>query len=814
MNGLCRDVKHTLRVLARNRGFAAAVLVTIALGVGGAAAVFSVVYGVLLRPLPYPQSERLVRLWEVHRGAHAPVDAPLLSNLTYQSWARSSATLESLGAFEAGMRTVANAGPIQRLRGARVTPSLFRVLRVAAAHGRLFDEADVEKGASKVVVLTHATWRSRFGGGAVLDKLLTIDGEDYRIVGVAPPGFAFPGPEAERPSDDRRPVSFYTPLAVPDMADFDAFEAIGRLLDGVTTAQAEAEGTSLARAVGRPAVADLILGKGGPVDVRATALVEQMTTRVRPALMLLSAGVGLVLLIVCANVANLFLLRSTGRARELALRAALGAGRWRIVQQLLTESLVVSLIGGGLGMFVGWALTAAVPLVAPSNFPRLDNVHVDWQFLIVAALASACVGVCAGVMPASRSSRLDLSTTIGAGSSRGVSTPDTGARRLLLIVEAALAVVLLVGATLLARSFVNIIQVDTGYDPMNVLTADLIAARASDTSRLAESVLERLRGIPGVRVAGAGSMAPFGNMIISAGFQLPGMTTADGRPLFAQAYYAVITPGYAEALGMRLLEGRFFREADIASPVLPMLVNASFAKRYFIDGNAATGRRFTGLFGADDSIVEVVGVVADVLPASLDAEPQAQIYTLHGSAMKMGNATLVVKTDADPSTMAPLLRQLVQQLEPGASLGQVGSLGSKISASVSEPRFTALVLGAFSGLALTLAATGLYGVLSYTVAQRRREIGLRAALGATRVELMAMVLREGLGVTAVGLALGVAVAALAMRATANVLFRVAPLDTVAFSMAPLLLVVVAFAACLLPAWRAATIDPVAALSAE
>jgi len=243
MSGLCGDIKHTLRVLARNRGFAAAVLVTIALGVGGAAVVFSVVYGVLLQPLPYPRPDRLIRLWEVHRGAHAPVDVPLLTNLTYQSWARSTATLESVGAFEAGMHTVANAGPVERIRGARVTPSLFRVLRVAVAQGRLFDEADVEKGASKVVVLTHATWRSRFGGAPVLGKLLTIDGEDHRVVGVAPPGFAFPGPEAERPSDDRRPVSFYTPLAVPDMDGFDAVEAIGRLEDGVTAVQDEAEGT-------------------------------------------------------------------------------------------------------------------------------------------------------------------------------------------------------------------------------------------------------------------------------------------------------------------------------------------------------------------------------------------------------------------------------------------------------------------------------------------------------------------------------------------------------------------------------------------
>ncbi len=810
---VARDVRHAFWLLARNRGFAAAVLVTMALGVGGTSAVFSVVYGVLLQPLPYQGSERLVRLWEVHRGAHAPVDAPLLTNVTYQSLVRSSTTLEGVGAFDPGMHTVVNAGLVDRLRGARVTPSLFRVLRVAAAQGRLFDERDADEGAPKVVVLTHATWRSRFGGGPVLDKLLNINGEDHRVVGITPSGFAFPGPEAARPSDDRRPVSFYTPMAVPDMDGFDVVEAIGRLEEGVTTARVEAEGTSLARAIERPEVTDLIFGKGGPVDVRAGVLLEQMTTSVRPALLVVAAGVGLVLIVVCANVANLFLLRSTARARELSLRAALGAGRRRIVQQLLTESLVVSLIGGALGMFVGWAMTAAVPLVAPSNFPRLDNVDVDWRFLVVAGVASCCVGLCAGVMPASRSARLDLSTTIGAGGNRSVSTPDTGARRLLLIVEAALAVVLLVGATLLARSFVKIMQVDTGYDAANVLTADVIATHASETSRLAESVLERIRGVPGVRAAGAGTMAPFGSTIVSAGFQLPGMTTSDGRPLLARAYRAVITPGYAEALGMRLLEGQFFRETDVASPVLPMLVNASFARTYFADGRAATGRQFTGLFG-HDSVVEVVGVVADVLPARLDAEPQPQVYTSHGGAEKMANATLVVRTDANPAALAPLLRQIVRELDPGASLDQIGALDSRISASVSEARFTTLVLTAFSGLALTLAATGLYGVLSYTVAQRRREIGLRAALGATRREIMTMVLREGLGVTAVGLALGVAMAAVVMRATAHVLFGVAPLDPVAFSVAPLMLLVVAVAACLVPAWRAATIDPAAALSAE
>ncbi|MPZ17627.1 MAG: FtsX-like permease family protein [Luteitalea sp.] len=821
MSALARDIRQAFRLLSGHRGFAAAVLITIALGVGGTAAVFSVIYGVLLRPLPYPEADRLVRLWEVHPGGRAPVDLPLLSNLTYHTWSRSSATLQSIGAFDVSTYTVANAGATERLRGASVTPSLFRVLRVAPASGRFFNDEDAEKGAAPVVVLTHATWRVRFGDDSAIGKLLTIDGEDHRIIGIALPGFAFPGPEPQRPSEDRRAVAFYTPLEVPrgPANTFDIVEAIGRLRAGVTTTQVEVEGTSLARSLERPLAADLLFGRGGPVEVHVRSMVDQMTTGIRPALVVLAGGVGLVLLIACANVANLFLSRSTDRARELAVRAALGAERWRLVRQLLTESLVISLIGGGLGMFVGWAMTALVPVLAPSDFPRLEDIRVDQKFLVVAALAAICVGVIAGAMPAFRSSRIDLVGAIQSGGSRSVSAPDTRARRALLVVEAALAVVLLVGATLLARSFVKIVQVDAGYDPANVLTADLIVTSPPDrkeeaaerNSRLAVSVLDRLRAIPGVRAAGAGSMAPFGNMIHSTGFHLPGMTTPDGRPLLAQAYHAVITPGYAEALGMRLEEGRFFREADTTSATRSMLVNETFAKTYFADGKPPTGRRFTGLLDDDGTIVEVVGVVADVLPADLDAEPQSRIYTAHGTRMKMGNATFVVKTEGDPTTVVPLLRGIVQQLEPSASLNQMGPLASKISASVAEPRFTTLVLGAFALLALALATTGLYGVLSYNVAQRRREIGVRAALGATRGDLVQMVLREGLTVTVIGLAVGAAVAAFATRAMASVLFGVAPLDAIAFSVAPILLVVVAYVACLIPAWRAAGIDPAEAL---
>jgi putative ABC transport system permease protein len=394
-------------------------------------------------------------------------------------------------------------------------------------------------------------------------------------------------------------------------------------------------------------------------------------------------------------------------------------------------------------------------------------------------------------------------------------------RRILLVVEAALAVVLVIGATLLARSFIRLVHVDAGYDAANGLTADLYVVGATDNakrnSQLAVSTVERLRAIPGVRAAGAGNMVPFGGILSGASFALPGMTTLNGRPVVARAFQAIVTPGYAEALGMRLQEGRFFRPEDTTSAIHPLLVNDVFAKTYFTDGRPVTGRRFIGLFprmlGRSDAVFDVVGVVKNVL-TGLDAPPQPQIYLVQGGGFDMGHAALVVKTESDPVDVAPVMREIVRQLEPGATLDRLGPLADKVASSVGQPRFAAFVLITFSVLALVLAATGLYGVLSYNVAQRRREIGVRAALGAAPSDLVRMVLREGLTVTVIGLVVGAAVAAVSMRAISSVLFGVTPLDSVAFSIGPLLLLVVACAACVIPARRAASIDPSRALRAE
>ncbi len=851
---LVRDLDYTGRLLARSRGFAIATLLTIALGVGGTAAVFSVVYGVLLRPLPYPEPERLVRIWEVHPGGQPPIPGFYVSGPTYRAWSRSSTHLQEIGAFRGSDYTVTFAGEAQRLRGTRVTPSLFRLLRVSPVAGRFFSDADTEAEAAAdpgtgapLVVLGHNFWRERFGGDvAVIGRSLTIDHVPHQIIGVAPPGFAFPEKEVGA-RDDRREVTLYTPLVVRPRATakvVDYTEAIGRLAPGTTIAQAEAEGTSYARSVDRP-LADLVFGRGHQVDVRVRSLVDQMTMRVRPALLVLLAAVTLVLVIACANVANLFLARGSDRTRELAVRAAIGASRRRLMRQLLTESLAIALLGGALGLFVGWALTAAVPALAPADFPRLDQIHVDAPFLLVACVTTVFVGAVSGITPALRGSRVDLVASmqadVGAGGDggRSVGTGGTSSARLrsvLLVVEAALAVVLLVGAVLLARSFAELVRVDAGYEPADVLTADVRmpagrigfgtgtatgtgtgADTEARTSQFAVALVERLRAMPGVRAAGAGDMAPFGDVLSAFGFALPGTIGVDGRPMIATALRAIITPGYAEALGMRLKAGRLFDASDTTSAIRPMLVNESFANTYLADGRPIVGRRFTGLFPAwlgKDTPVEIVGIVQDMLPAALDARPQPQIFVAQGAAARIGHVTLVVKTNADPAAIKAIeaaVRDTVRELAPAATIERLGPLSAKMSASVGEPRFATLTVVMFALLALTLAATGLYGVLSYNVAQRRRELAVRTALGATRRDLLTMVLREGLTMTTLGLTIGLMLSAATTHAIASVLFGVTPLDAVAFTIAPCLLLLVACTACLLPARRATAINPAEAL---
>jgi predicted permease len=595
------------------------------------------------------------------------------------------------------------------------------------------------------------------------------------------------------------------------------FQAVGRLKPGVTPRQVEAEGTAAARAGDRPMVADLLFGKGRPVEVRAQPFAEQMTARIRPALLVLAVAVGLVLLIACANVSNLFLARSIARQRELAVRAALGAGRRRLAGQLLTESLVLSLCGGALGLLLAWALTTAVPALAPDDLPRLEEVRLDGRVLAFSVAASVFAGLLSGLVPAWRGLRTGPAPALRDGGHRATGGAGKGLRSGLLVVEAALAVVLLIGAGLLVRSLVRLIQVDGGYEPDHVLTAQLYLPDAENEPErniaLVTTLLARLKALPGVVAASAANMAPLLGMSAIVTFELP---QAGREPASVRASYWVVTPDYDRALGLEIKEGRFLEAGDVHSGTQAMVVNEELVRQYLTDGKPVVGRQIPGFMDNEGPVTEIVGVAGNVLKDGPDQTPQPEVYFVaHESRRGMFTQPFVlIRTTGDPLAIAPELRRLVHEIEPRAALDEVDLLTHRVTKSVAQPRFAALVLSVFAAVALILAAIGLYGVLSYSVSQRRREMGIRAALGSTRAGIQRLILREGLTLTVAGLAIGLGAALGVTRLMASLLFGVTPLDLISFVAAPLALLGVAAAACLIPARRAAAVDPAEALRGE
>jgi predicted permease len=811
---LLADLRHAFRLIGRSRAFSLSVIATLALGIGADTTAFSFVSGVLLRPLPYPGAERLVRLSEEHPGATAAMRAAWLSNLTYHAWSEAPRTLEGIAAYGGRLLTIDGPEP-ERLEAAAVSPALFTLLGARPAAGRFFRPEDAAENAPPVVVLSHGLWRQRFDADPnVVGRSLAIEGRGHEVVGVAAPGFYFPD----------RDTRLWTPFTVsrpgdPNARPISVFFALGRLKPGATAARAEAEGTAAARGAGpRPQAAELLFGKGGPVTVKVRSLSDALTSEVRPALAVLAAGAGLLLLIACANVAHLFLSRGLARRRELVVRAALGAGRGRVVRQLLVECLTLTAIGGLAGLALAAAATAAAPALTPRDFPRLDDVHIDPATIAFAALATLLSGVLAGLPAALRSTRGPLAQGgpwsseasfggAGAGPSRGA----------LLVTQSALAVMLLVGSGLLIRSFARLVQVDAGYDATNVLIARVhlpgTDTAPERTQTTLDGLLERLRAQPGVRHAGAGNMAPFEDSAFVAGFDLPERETG-GKPTRARALQHQVTAGYAEALGLRLVEGRFLGAKDVAGAERAILVNREFARQFLSDGPVA-GRRLPNVQTRGPELTEIVGVVGDVLKDGLDGKPQPEIYTLAQPGRPFRrDASVVIRAAGDPLALVPDLRRLLREVGATAALDQVGTLAQRVRASVSQPRFATTVLATFAVIALALAAIGVYAVLSYAVTQRRRELGVRAALGATRRDLVELVLKQGLGFTLAGLALGLAGAAALARLMSDLLFGVTPTDALAFGLAPVPLLLAAGAACLLPARRAADADPAEVLRSE
>ena len=814
VNGLRQDLRFAVTAMRRAPGFTATALVTLALGVGATTAALTVVNGVLLQPLPYAAPGQLVRIWEERPPGVSPAGNRWLSRGAYLAWRPRTRTLDALGGYGLVESHVRLGAEHVKVPGARVSAPVLATLGVAPATGRLFTEDDDRPGAAPVVILSDALARERSGSGADgPGAALVIDGIAHTIVGVMSPAFAFPEPG----------VRFWIPYGIPRSATEAGpfvFTALGRLKPGLSAAQAEAEGTAAARAAPAHNLTEFFFGKGGAPVVHARPLAEDMTMTARPALSMVAAAAALVLLMACANVASLVLSRGVARRRELAIRAALGGSRARLLRHLLTENALMAIGASALGLLLAALLVRSLRVAAPAWLPRFDDLAFDGPALVIWAMTTIVAVVVVGVVAVTGAARVDMDALRGADRSAAEAHRGVAARRLrdtLLVLEAAFAVILIAGATLLARSFVRLMAVDPGYraDGVLITTVELPdGAPSVRIDNLIDRTLERLRAMPGVITAGAGAMIPLMRQTAMTSFAVP-EAAAGGKPARGRALVYWVTPGYAEALGLRLREGRFFDAGDRRAATLRTIVNEEFVRQHLAPGRAS-GLVLPGLVQAEGRPdVEIVGVVGDVLKDGLDRQPQPALYFLHGAhGMRIPERVqLVIRTAGGPAAFAPEVRTLLRAIDSDAVIAKVEPLTVSVAASVAARRTAALIMSGFATLAMTLAGIGLFGALSYSVAQRRRELAIRAALGARRAHIVRLVLRDALVVTLPGMVAGIAGAAAFSRLMQQLLFGVTPNDPITYVAASAALVAVSLLAIVPPAFRAAAADPASTLQA-
>ena len=809
MQTLAQNLRYALRGLKKNPGFAAVAVLTLALGIGANTTMFSVINAVLLRPLPYHDPQNLVLLSE-----HWPQFPRLsLSYLNYKDWRDQSRSFEAVGAVRNFVMTMTGIEEAERIPAQNVTASLFSLLGVQAEVGRHFDAIEDKPGAPSVALISHRLWQRRFSSSqAVLGKSITLDNQTYSIIGVMPLGFEV----LQQAPDVILPFEPWASTLPDDRSWHPGILPIARLKRGVSLEQARSDIATIAAR----------LAKEYPEnDSNVTSLVDrmqdQMVQNARPVLLILVAAVGAVLLIACVNVANILLVRATSRRREIAVRIALGARRSGIVSQLVTESILLAVLGGAVGLLLAWTALPVLLRMAGTSLPRSNGVSLDGYVLGVTAFIALLAGIIFGLVPAWQAGRVDLRETLGEASRGGSSRSVLHTRESLVVSEIALAMVLLVGAGLLLRSFERLSQVSPGFAADHLLLADIVrspSAYRDPNLRLGffDRLLEQVSALPGVRSVGGVSFLPVTGTGSAFHFNIQGRPPKSPQE-YTISNYRVVSAGYFRALGVRLLAGRWLEDRDREQAPDVVLVNSSFAKTYFAN-QSPLGQHIQLGATPDASIpwMEVVGIVGDV-KQSLASESSTEMYVPYRQAdrvLPVFAMSLVVRTMGDPLVQADAIRGIARGLDPNQPITGIRTMEQNISQSVTEPRFRTILLAIFAGIALALAGVGIFGVMAYSVVQRTRELGVRISLGASRGLIFQLVLRRGLRLTLLGLVIGLAVTFALTRYLSSLLFNVPSYDPLTLVCVTAGLLVVSVIACYLPARRATLVDPIVALRQE
>ena len=798
MDTLIKDLRYGVRSFLKRPGFLVIAISTLALGIGATTAMFTVVNSVLLRPLHFPEPERIVLFQGVNPRQGITDSNMSIPDIT--DWQQQSQSFEQIAGFASGGVILSTGDEVERVRTTAVSAEFFPLFKTNPISGRVLQPDDMQEGRDTVIVISHALWQRRFGGAAdVIDRKITLNGQPATIVGIMPAGFTYPND-----------CELWVPLErTKERRDNRFVEVVSRLKLNVSLAQAQTEMDTI-----NQRLAQNYVETNTGWSVHLTELRESLVGELRTSLLILLGAVAFVLLIACANVANLLLARAAYRQKEIALRTALGASRLRVVRQLLTESVLLSFVSGVAGLALSLWFIKLLIAITPPNTPRLSEIRIDLRVFAFTFGVTILAGILFGLFPALQTSRPNLNETLKDSGQRG---SETGGRNrvgsLLIVSEIALSFMLLAGAGLLIKSFLHLREINPGFNPDNVLTMRLTLtpgkyAQGEPRAQIYKQLIDHVKATPGVQSAGAVLSLPLGGDTFDVGRSL----IREGRPMTpdesSNAQYLPVTPDYFQTLQIPLKSGRFFTDQDTLQSTKVVIVNETMARALWPNENPV-GRRFT-IWRDEKFPREIVGVVGDT-KASLDKEAGRQMYVPYAQDATWGSLSLVVRTAGDPSAMTSSVREAIRAVDKGIPNYNLKTMNDVVSTSAAPRRIPMLLMSAFAGVAMLLAMLGIYGVTSYYVTQRTHEIGVRMALGAQIVDVLKLVLRRAMLLAVIGIGIGVAGAIAVTRYLTSLLFGVKPIDRLTFMAVAVALAVVVFIACLVPARRAAKIDPLEAL---